>query len=314
MLLQVWWRSLQPRGRTTVWYSSFRQHRREGGHLTRAMLQEKLTNPIEATVKWDGTNVGRCCDGSMLGRRREIPRDKFDYQKASLAELKAADAKAVKESLLNACGAWPRCKLYIYGELMCNQLYDYTACQLDEAWLPFGAIVLLHDPHPAAGQDLAGRLTALGLLNQVQCDLEQGSVSIKLLNCPVLRQLLEEHNLRPQPPLFAFGSHYQMVKAMYHWMLGEQGEGLVVSPATEAANRLGLGLPAKWKCPSEPQFGNIKALEELQQLLRRSNVMPLLPVELPDMLRRLMGVATGGAIAESEEQSEDELVKSLPQP
>lgn len=278
------------------------------------MLHEKLSAPVEATVKWDGTNVGRCCDGTMVGRRRVIPNEKLDYQKASLNELKAADAEGVKDSLLKSIGAEPRCKLYIYGELMCNQLYDYTALGLDDSWLPFGAILHIQEPYPGAismGHGVSERLKELGFLNQMANVPEEGTVSVKLLNCPVLRECFEAHGLNPPAPLFDFGSHYDLVETMYHWMLGEQGEGLVISPAT-VANQLGDHLPAKWKCPSEPQFGNIKALEELDKLLLESQLDSILPSQIPQLLRRLMAVATGGAISVSKEcPEEDQLVRSL---
>ena len=55
--------------------------------LCRYQLHALLDTPVEATVKWDGTNVGKCCDGSMLGRRRVISDEAKDYQKTTLTHV-----------------------------------------------------------------------------------------------------------------------------------------------------------------------------------------------------------------------------------
>ena len=59
---------------------------------------------MEATAKWDGTNVGKGSDGRMLGRRMVISPHAKEYQRTPLIQVKAADIAKVKEELFDMLG------------------------------------------------------------------------------------------------------------------------------------------------------------------------------------------------------------------
>jgi hypothetical protein len=55
---------------------------------------------VVASVKYDGTNVGKNAEtGALYGRNKRIPPATKYYQKAALKDVEEIDAKAVKESV-----------------------------------------------------------------------------------------------------------------------------------------------------------------------------------------------------------------------
>ena len=66
-------------------------------------LSDKLfRNPIEATQKFDGTNVGKDSDGNMYGRNKMIGSQTETYQKMSLHGVKKIDVKPVRNAISKA--------------------------------------------------------------------------------------------------------------------------------------------------------------------------------------------------------------------
>ena len=97
------------------------------------MPKEKLNQAIFetsvfATIKFDGTNVGRDETGLMYGRNKTIKAGTKAYQKAPLANVEKIDTVAIKKELLAQTGISEDAiqTIVVYGELMCNKgLYRY---------------------------------------------------------------------------------------------------------------------------------------------------------------------------------------------
>ena len=103
-----------------------------------------LGTPALGTEKLDGTNVGKDDAGIIYGRRLIIDKDKASYQKASLDKVKVADINKVKKALCKALEL-PETqirKIVVYGELICNNDYDYADRNMLAAWKVFGAMLV----------------------------------------------------------------------------------------------------------------------------------------------------------------------------
>ena len=107
---------------------------------------------VTASYKLDGTNVGKEAEGGgLVGRRLRIDDAASEYQRTSLAALRPIDASRFKQVLMSdlmsevaACDAGRRAatcvdKVTLYGELVCNDLYDYRKMWMVAGWRAFGA-------------------------------------------------------------------------------------------------------------------------------------------------------------------------------
>lgn len=254
-------------------------------------LVDWLQTPVEATVKWDGTNVGVGCCGTVFGRRKVIRATNEPYQKTSLEHALSADVGAVKRELISTILELPKsaeeaCWLLVYGELMCNpNLYNYSSMELPGRWLPFGAMLQFSAD---CEFEFESRLRTQGFVYS-RIDKGDDSVTLRLINCAALRGLLETSGLKPPAPVFS-GSLMQMVSGLRDWMCSEQGEGVVVAPATQAA--AAEFVMSKWKISAEPQAGNIKALKGLVDAIELDQLWKVMPPGLPQMLTSLQRVTS----------------------
>lgn len=85
-------------------------------------------SPVTASVKFDGTNVGKDEDGTMYGRNKLIADSAKSYQKTTLDGVNAVDSAKIKAKVMEVSGLDSATvdKFVVYGELMCNKdLYDY---------------------------------------------------------------------------------------------------------------------------------------------------------------------------------------------
>ena len=104
-----------------------------------------MDQEVFATEKLDGTNVCKDEFGQMYGRRCFIGKQSEFYQKTSLEKVKQADIAKLKMYMCKEASIDPN-KIqtcHIYGELMCNSIYDYKQRGLVGGWRVFGAIVEL---------------------------------------------------------------------------------------------------------------------------------------------------------------------------
>ena len=110
-----------------------------------------MNQEVFATEKLDGTNVCKDEFGQMYGRRCLIDKKSEFYQKTSLEKVKQADIAKLKMYMCKEASIDPS-KIqtcHIYGELMCNSIYDYKQRGLVGGWRVFGAIVELRKENSA---------------------------------------------------------------------------------------------------------------------------------------------------------------------
>ena len=110
-----------------------------------------IDQEVFATKKLDGTNVCKDEFGQMYGRRCLIDKKSEFYQKTSLEKVKQADIAKLKMYMCKEASIDPS-KIqtcHIYGELMCNSIYDYKQRGLVGSWRVFGAIVELRKENSA---------------------------------------------------------------------------------------------------------------------------------------------------------------------
>ena len=88
--------------------------------------------------------MGKDDAGIIYGRRLIIDKDKTSYQKASLDKVKVADINEVKKTLCKALDLHETQirKIVVYGELICNDDYDYADRNILAAWKVFGAMLV----------------------------------------------------------------------------------------------------------------------------------------------------------------------------
>jgi hypothetical protein len=126
--------------------------------------------PFEASQKFDGTNVGKDCEGLMYGRNKMIPFSTGSYQKTNIDFVKKMNVNPVRDELNEVCGVQLN-SFVLYGELMCNaSLYNYKDFQ---SFHVFGAMV-----KPAEGEspeEIAQKLKAKGFAAQIRGGEGDGS-------------------------------------------------------------------------------------------------------------------------------------------
>ena len=107
--------------------------------LEKAFIDQK----VFVTEKLDGTNVGKDECGQMYGRRCLIGEESTLYLKTSLMKVKQADIAKLKMVLCKEVGIREQNiqKVLVYGELMCNTIYDYKERDLVGDWRVFGAML-----------------------------------------------------------------------------------------------------------------------------------------------------------------------------
>jgi len=121
-------------------YVSFKEEAMRVEGLQKIFLNQK----VFATEKLDGTNVGKDESGQMYGRRCLIGNLSEFYQKTSLKKVKQADIAKLKIDLCNEASI-DQDKIQnflVYGELMCNSIYDYKERDLVGEWRVFGAMIV----------------------------------------------------------------------------------------------------------------------------------------------------------------------------
>ena len=89
---------------------------------------------VTATVKLDGTNVGKESGGGLVGRRLRISSTETSYCRTPLTPLGDVDARAVEVALISELSPSTAASLQpgqctVYGELLCKDLYHFRAAK-----------------------------------------------------------------------------------------------------------------------------------------------------------------------------------------
>jgi len=265
-------------------------------HLEFTLLRQPLRS---ASVKFDGTNLGKLDTGELMGRNHMVAPGGI-YQTTSTAACEGLDVAAVRDALSRCLGR-PLGTLCMYGELMCNPgCYGYGEKGLASKWLCFGCIltpavsvdatgdsqtseeVATHGPAALLG--LSEALASKGFAHSV------GEGRVRLILCPALRQLFDEFGCAVVEELPAGLTHAQMVAMGAERLSAGEVEGIVVAfdrPDGQTSLR-------KWKNSSEgggvsrKYAAHLAASEEQARDLASRG---LLDTQVVDMLVTLRAVA-----------------------
>ena len=96
----------------------------------RTLKDRVLGSRVEASVKIDGTNVGKDAEGNIYGRNQMVQPGADTYQKTSLVAAKEVDVATVLAKVLSAAEIEREdvAHFVLYGELVCNKgAYTYTS-------------------------------------------------------------------------------------------------------------------------------------------------------------------------------------------
>ena len=240
-----------------------------------------LGSTVTTTQKYDGTNVGVLTDGTLLGRRLVIEATANSYQKCDLKNLRSLKTGDALNELI-ALGAATPMRAALYGELLCNNLYSYNADGLVKSWIAFGALLEFGDE--AAAASAAVNLRAAGQV----CSADESIV--RVCASAAFVEVMQRHGL----PAVATTPHATLsatVQSMREWMMGEHGEGLVLSCVRKSDKKTST---FKWKISREHQPGAIDELTELVAALKTGadGKAQLVDEAIHELVRTLLAVAT----------------------
>ncbi|UUT40501.1 hypothetical protein [carnivorous sponge associated iridovirus] len=220
---------------------------------------------VFATVKFDGTNVAKCAkSGKLLGRRIYIDPTATSYIKTSLDPVKKSDVQCLMEKILEEIQIQDRTCLgefVVYGELMCNNYYEYEKLGLTGTWQVFGAV--LEDS--SGGEEVLEKLLNAGYTVRIMKKDASGK-KIQFLMNQKLYALSKSCGLTVAPQSGEGKTIDVIVKENKDWMKKGQGEGIVITMGNkEEGFRL-----VKWKGGHEAQDrvdGHIQsALDKLRTM------------------------------------------------
>lgn len=276
-----------------------------------AKLQAWLDAPCVATVKLDGTNVGVDNTGLMAGRNVVIEAGQ-NYQKVDvwtqLAEY-PDKAERFRSKLMEDAENEPIAQAMLYGELVVNSKYDYTASGIFKSWLCFGAVLRPVCEEDGASLRLCQQLRKAGynaqdcigkvllapnhLLADLFDELGIRTVAVGYVPKALTNTHWTAHDGRGALPYFT-SLRKLLASDWAHFFFSPSkgamlGEGLVV--ASEADGRL-----FKWKHGGEELGKNPGQLAEavamLNEISHSDHAARFLPTGLLQVFEKLLQVAT----------------------
>lgn len=209
----------------------------------RALEHALLERPLCAgTVKYDGTCFGKLDTGELVGRKQLLGIYCDEYQQTSTASAASCNVAALRDTLSELLSV-SLSQVCVWGELMCNPgYYGYRERGLASKWLCFGVVAALDGP--VDDQRLCRQLNSNGFAYS----FNSSSGKLRLLCCPVLRQLLQTRaGCDAVDDLFPGHSHAEMVASAAAGLSKGTNEGIVVV-FTRADGQASL---RKWKNSSE---------------------------------------------------------------
>ena len=260
-------------------YVSFKEEAMRIKGLTKIFLNQK----VFATEKLDGTNVGKDELGQMYGRRCLIGNLSEFYQKTSLKKVKQADIAKLKIYLCNEASIDQNKiqNFLVYGELMCNSIYDYKERDLVGEWRVFGAIIV-------AGKDFSDevfeKLKEAGFAVSQDSDEERIRIfpSTKFFFC-VTKCGMDTVNVKSDGDSIA-----QIVSDNLEDMRRGRLEGIIFTAPSYDVNQ-GHKV-VKWKGAQEYQPKAVQFLNDVIEDIETKNIFD----ELKMFYRNLADVASVG--------------------
>jgi len=214
-----------------------------------------------ANIKYDGTNLAVSRSRKIYGRRQHVPGP--TYQKCDVTFLVDTSIEPVSVDVLGKFTDKVS-KFFVYGELVINNKYDYTAKDIFGKWLAFG--ICLEIPQVEDGIEIHEFLEKEGFrLNSIPRVLPGQATKITILLNDKLREVLQKHNIPTGDTLFANGNLIDLICDCRDWMCDGNGEGLVC-----VSNEF----QKKWKIGMEHQPS---IFENLKEILEKASTYDLDP-------------------------------------
>jgi len=218
-----------------------------------------LSSQTFATEKLDGTNIAKDDTGQVYSRRLELAAKDSHFLKTPLTKVREADIEMFKEKLCLAVGleeeSIERC--LVYGELMCNNYYDYKDRGLKGEWRVFGACLVVQQKH------------AEGILQALrEEDFSSEPISgntIQILPCLRMFGVALASGLKVAPILGANKSLAQIIRENQTVMKKGRLEGIIF---TIFSTKFGFCV-LKWKGAHQPQTNALKHVTEAREKLEQ---------------------------------------------
>jgi len=141
----------------------------------------------------------------------------------------------------------------LYGELMCNILYDYKKEGLEKTYQPFGAMVKVEEN---LVDEVYGKILNAGY--SVKVEEESHNIQV-CFNARFFELITKTFNIKTVPLVGQYKSIYDAVKANQEWMLKGMGEGLIVTSDKTIH---------KWKIGAEMNSSNVGLLDTVLDMLK----------------------------------------------
>lgn len=259
-----------------------------------------LTWNTTASIKYDGTNVGTSCDGSVYGRRLRIDETANRYQSVPLDPCRQVNASKVKQSFVSLfsergivtspgkASVADMFRLTVYGELMCNRgLYDYQEAKLAERWLCFGIRIRVLEDIELSDDELAKFSNILEEQGFIFSGVNTKSLTIVLNE--KLEKFLVDHGIEEIASYQQWPSQAHCIANYFEYMVESKGEGLIIyipgGPERSSAASVSI---RKWKIAKELSKRMIENFTALATTLTTTAPFDqLLPAPLSKMLTHL---------------------------
>ena len=215
-------------------------------------LNQLMQTQCFASEKFDGTNIGKDDLGTIYSRRLVLGKDEDKFLHTSLDNVKEADVQLLKKLLLKNLAAEEIevRKFVVFGEFICNRVYDYVERGLIGKWLIFGVKI-----------ECSGE--AEGLLRQkldekgFSLEKSVGHGQIKILPCLNLHHLVAEAKMDVAKCLESGATLVEVIAKYREVMRKGQLEGIVITMEVESESEDNRKVTKmfKWKGPQQHQPG-----------------------------------------------------------
>lgn len=221
-----------------------------------------LETPCFVTEKYDGTNLAKDDAGIIYSRRFALGEDEQEFIKTSLKNVRDADIKKFKEVLVECSGldADNIEKIIVYGEFICNHLYDYEKRGIIGAWKVFGVKMEVKEDGPG----ILTKLRELGFA--VPRRSHGGPNQVKIYGCVKLFEIAKQAGLDVPDVRGVDVSFVKMVEMNKDEMKTGSLEGLVITLDTEENGYKFI----KWKGSQEFQPHAHKNFDKANEKIQNS--------------------------------------------